>query len=595
MHTPQDAQKQKLLEEKLKTHIQREFNLGEKVIALLKQKKELESNLREHQNAQGKLEEELERMVQSKEEVETKFLQTQKALQERQRKLKTRSRIIVGDEEQSRETLKQLQRKIHELQTELDTGDSQQSEEKKRLMLNIRKLRKKEVLQRQKLRKIVQQRDSIENRLRSVVKKYKHLAGAYHNQKKQHEKLLETLYKEQINREARIELLQDEKQLNEESLLKEIESLKQAKSELEEKLERVEQKVPATSWALDADLLQVIEKQNQYIQELKDKAHQRSTMLRVENDTLRQEMEEMSNSQEKAKWENKMLESSLKDLQEDLAEYIQLKNKFEEVQEEKERFEQLFRRRLQFIENHDVEEQKSARDITVTPDEALDNVQDRQEAQDGPVWQVSQQEEPLENPQGSVSFLNRWFSRNNRFLGWLNMAKPKILLAVFVLIVIVLSVEIYQQIPWRYMRTNSVSEPEEATLDAPEEFSKIEALENGKNVVAGQEGASDRQQHVALEHSDKQPVPKTPVVKVTPRVQHVQQSSDGPVSKKKDPPQSSSRNIPQEHVKTPDAILVQLQAERVQDYFSQTDTPFPTVENNSILRRHQQQKLAALR
>ncbi len=43
----------------------------------------------------------------------------------------------------------------------------------------------------------------------------------------------------------------------------------------------------------------------------------------------------MLDSQEKMKWENQMLETSLKGLQTDLAEYMQLQKRFEEVQREK--------------------------------------------------------------------------------------------------------------------------------------------------------------------------------------------------------------------------------------------------------------------
>ena len=54
MATPQNvltAERQKMLEEKLKVHIQREYDLGEKVIGLLKQKKQLEETLQEQQTA----------------------------------------------------------------------------------------------------------------------------------------------------------------------------------------------------------------------------------------------------------------------------------------------------------------------------------------------------------------------------------------------------------------------------------------------------------------------------------------------------------------------------------------------------------------
>ncbi len=594
MHTPQDAQRQKMLEEKLKTHIQREFNLGEKVIALLKQKTELESSLREHQDAQGKLEKELELMVQSKEDVEEKFLLAQTELQERRNKLRTRTRIIVEDEEQSRTTLKQLQQKIRALQTRLNAADVQKIEEKKHLVLHLQKLRKKEALQRQKLREISQQRDSTEKRLRAVVKKYKQLASIHHHEKKQHEELLESLYKEQINREARIELLRDEKQINEEDLLKEVQSLKHAKTELEDKLKHLEQQAPSSSWELDADLLQVIEKQNQHIQELQDNAHKRSTMLRAENETLRQEMEEMLNSQEKAKWENRMLETSLKDLQKNLAEYIQLKNKFEEVQEEKERFEQLFQRRLQFIEQHTAEQQP-AQEMLVDAD--VHDLQEKQESPEEPLWKTPPQKPRQEPQKSSPSFLKRWFSRNSRVMEWLHMTKPKIMAAFLVIVVVALSTEIYRQIPWRSMRSLAVSEPKKAVVlnNRPEKFSKIERVKHPEAFMPEKQKASTRRPHAASKAPEKQSTTKvtavrTPVAKSPPRVQHPPKISVVKKKRQPKPPEKTppKRLTPSKRPKLSDTIVVRLQTDRAKRFLSQEPTPFPTVENNSILRRHQQ-------
>jgi len=456
MHTsqdPQDYQREKMLKEKLKTHIQREFNLGEKVISLLKQKKQLEESLQDQRNAQTALEKELEKINKGKKSIEQKFLQAQQELQEKQQKLKTRSRIIIEDEENSRETLEQLRQKIGVLQGQLDVVDAKKVEEKKRLIRNIQKLRQKEKLQSQKLQKISHQRDTVESRLHSAVKKYKHLATVYHRDKKQHEQQLETLYQEQFNREARIELLRDEKHINEENLLKEIESLKQAKTELEGKLEHLQQQASPDSWAVDSDLLQVIEKQNQYIQELKEKARKRSAILKEENETLRKEMETIADTQEKVKWENQMLESSLKDLQADLAEYLQLRDKFEAVQQEKENFEKLFQRRLQFLEHYEEEGQTSQSSQSDSTERIVEEQTDRDESfQNG------------EDLGDQKSFLKKIFPKKHRLMGWLSMSKPKLLTAFLVLLMVALSIQIYRLIPWRYLRPVRVSETEKVFL-----------------------------------------------------------------------------------------------------------------------------------
>ena len=584
MNTPQHSQdelKQKVLEDKLKTHIQREFTLGEKVISLLKQKKELEKSLREQQCAQQKLEEELHTLGQSKQHVERKYHESEKALQERQSRLKTRSRIIIEDEEQSRENLEHLQSTIQELQRQLKTVDAQKIEEKKLLVQKLRKLRHREKLQQQKLGKIVQQRDMVERRLRSVVKKYKQLSSAYHKEKKQHETQLEQVHKEQVNREARIELLRDEKHLNEESLLKEVESLKQAKAELEAKLARVEQKNPGTSWALDADLLQVIEKQNQYIQELKDKAHQRSTFLRGENDSLREEMEALSTSQEKVKWENQMLESSLKDLQADLAEYIQLKHKFDEVQKEKEDFEQLFQRRLRFFEDRETGEDNGAG----TPEEPIGT---HEAASEDPGQELDASQK------AALPFFKRVLPTKSRLIDWLNVSKPKLFLAVVALLIIVLTVQLFRLIPWRYIHPLRISEtvepvelPQTPELDAldlegrrrpPEpQSSKVRRIaELSASAATRRNGpVASVEAPVKESSSQEQPATAAPIAKQAPRI-----------SSRKHPFKSLAQPI-----KTrPTHILVQLTSLYPSNVPLQSQTPFPTIENNSILRRHYEQK-----
>ncbi len=584
-HHSQDELKQKALEEKLKTHIQREFTLGEKVISLLKQKKELEGNLREQQQAQLKLEENLQKLGKAKKHVEHKFQQSEKTLQDRQSRLKTRSRIISEDEEHSRETLERLQRTIHGLQTKLKTVDTQKVEERTLLLQKLRKLRQREKLQRQKLEKIVQQRDMIERRLRSVVKKYKQLSHAYHTEKKQHEAQQAQVHEEQISREARIELLRDESQVNEENLLKDIESLKQTKAELEEKLSRVEQKHPGTSWALDADLLQVIEKQNQHIQNLKDKAHQRSTFLRTENDGLREEIEEMSNSQEKVKWENQMLESSLRDLQTDLTEYIQLKNKFEEVQKEKEDFEMLFQRRLRFFEDRE----SGGENGEQIPE-------GRAETQEAAAETSSQLLEA--SHEAPRLFFKRLIPTKSRLIGWLNVSKPKLLLVVLMLIVVVLSVQVYRLIPWRYLRPASLSETVEP-VELPE-MPELDAL----NIEGKLRTVNPQSLHLRQPASPASAKRRTSEAAAPIKVPVKKSSSQELSIKATPPPQKQSRAPNRKRafersakpVETaPTKIYVQLSSVQAKTFLHQPQIPFPTIENNSILRRHSKQKHASFR
>ena len=449
MATPQNvltAERQKMLEEKLKVHIQREYDLGEKVIGLLKQKKQLEETLQEQQTAHAKLEGELAEIAAQKNEAEQNFSDAQKSLHEQQRTLKSRSRLIQQDEEQSRGTLEQLHRQIDALREELQSMDSQKQTEQAQLAEKIIRLQRKEQAQQQKLHQLVTHRDEIEKRLEFVVKKYKRLALLQKQQKKQHEQQLESLYQEQIHREARIELLRDEQKVNEEALLKEIETLKEEKAALQAKLGQQDESGAPTTWANDENLLQVIERQNQYIQELKDKAHQRSVMLREENDALRKEMDDLASSQDKVKWENHLLETSLKDLQSDLTEYMNLKQKFDAVQREKENFEKTFQRRLRLFE-----EQQEAAPVKV--------------ARELP---AATEIIPAAERPGTF---RHWLRRG--LFSWMNMGNPRLLNAVLFALAMFLAFWIYQMIPWRYMQIGkpTAARQEQAKrviLDAPE-------------------------------------------------------------------------------------------------------------------------------
>ena len=449
MATPQNvltAERQKMLEEKLKVHIQREYDLGEKVIGLLKQKKQLEETLQEQQTAHAKLEGELAEIAAQKNEAEQNFSDAQKSLHEQQRTLKSRSRLIQQDEEQSRGTLEQLHRQIDALREELQSMDSQKQTEQAQLAEKIIRLQRKEQAQQQKLHQLVTHRDEVEKRLAFVVKKYKRLALLQKQQKKQHEQQLESLYQEQIHREARIELLRDEQKVNEEALLKEIETLKEEKAALQAKLGQQDESSAPTTWANDENLLQVIERQNQYIQELKDKAHQRSVMLREENDALRKEMDDLASSQDKVKWENHLLETSLKDLQSDLTEYMNLKQKFDAVQREKENFEKTFQRRLRLFE-----EQQEAAPVKV--------------ARELP---AATEIIPAAERPGTF---RHWLRRG--LFSWMNMGNPRLLNAVLFALAMFLAFWIYQMIPWRYMQIGkpTAARQEQAKrviLDAPE-------------------------------------------------------------------------------------------------------------------------------
>ncbi len=579
----QAVERQKRLEEKLKVHIQREYNLGEKVIALLKQKKELEGQLLEQRNAQGHLEQELAEISMAKQDVEQQFLETQTTLQAQQRTLKTRSRMILQDEEHSRETLDELHRQIAELQGELLFLDAQKGEEHTELAERIAALQRKEQVQQQKLRKIVEQRDEVEKRLRLIIKKYNRLAGAYKQEKRTHEQQLEALNQEQIHQEARIELLCDEQKVNEETLQKEIEALREEKSELEAKLQCHEQENPTPAWSHDENLLQVIERQNRYIEELKDKAHQRSTMLRTENDTLRTEMDDLASAQEKVKWENHMLENSLKDLQSDLAEYMSLKHKFDEVQREKEKFEKTFQRRLRlFDEQPAVEHEEVA---TFRNDEKTEAIQEETESATffGRLWQ-------------------RLFHRKNGFFGWMNMANPRLLNAVLIVIAILLSVSIIQLIPWQYMQIGKreAMRPAQTTQSVGQnEVQPPHMLENADTqaqtppavatppAVRVKPAASAPSKKVArikpavTPSSAKTPTPTltaSPKPKRTPPVV----KTPGKKNAVKRPQASAS-------LRQPARIDVSLSQHEAQRAFSPSDES-PTIHNNSILRRHHQQK-----
>ncbi|GAK52615.1 hypothetical protein U14_03867 [Candidatus Moduliflexus flocculans] len=569
--TPQETQavdRQKRLEEKLKVHIQREYDLGEKVITLLKQKKQLEERLQEQQKAKEQLEQQLADISSVKEDVEQQFLETKTTLQAQQRTLKTRSRMILQEEEQSREKLGELHRQIAELQGELLFLDAQKGEEQQELAKRIVQLQKKEQVQQQKLRKIVEQRDEVEKRLHLIIKKYNRLAGAYKKEKHAHEQQLEALNQEQINRDARIELLRDEQKLNEETLLKEIEALREEKSELEAKLQRHEQENPTPGWSHDENLLQVIERQNRYIQELKDKAHQRSTMLRTENETLRAEMEDLASTQEKVKWENQMLENSLKDLQSDLAEYMSLKHKFDAVQREKEKFEKTFQRRLQLFDEQPTENLQQV--VMFRSDEKTEAIHE-------------------EMPPTASFFSRIWqriFHGRKSLFGWLNMANPRLLNVVLIVVAVLLIFSILQLIPWQYMRIGK-REAVRTTLDSQ----KI-ANTPGVSEMTG----SEKQTPSAASAPSKAITQIEPVVTPSPARTRTPELTASPTAKPTEPPAKTpgkkngiNRVEMLVSAKYAPRITVFLSQQNAQQAFSPS-FEFQTIQNNRIVRRHREQK-----
>ncbi len=347
---PSEGKTKQVLEEKLKVHIQREFDLGEKVISLLKQKNDLEAGLQVQLNSKRHLEAQLSEAIAGKQGLEREYSEMQKDLRAQQKSLRQRSRRFSVTEEDSREDLRALHEEIHQLKQQLDLLDNQKVEEHVHLSNTIEELSKKEQHLQQELQKISQQKETAEEELGRTVQRFHDLAGMHDGEKREHEEDIERLQRQQEPLKIRIAHLLDEQQRNERSLQQEIETLKRSKSQLEEKVEQLRQQHPDHDEEAEKELLEVIERQENVIQQLKERAHQRSSMLRAENETLKKEVENMLTEQEKTNWENQMLESSLKSLQHDLAEYLLLKNKFEEAQREKEHFEDAFYRKIQFLE-----------------------------------------------------------------------------------------------------------------------------------------------------------------------------------------------------------------------------------------------------
>ena len=583
-HTPQhsrDDQKKHALEAKLRDHIQREFSLGEKVISLLKQKKELEAHLQQQQQQRDLLEKNLEEILKGKEAFEQKFLAIQQELQEQQQRLRSRSHLILENEENSRHTLKDLRQKIALLEKQLGAVDQQKVETQKRLLRQIQQLRQKEREQSQQLHKTSRQRDVIEKRLHELAQNYHRLSQSYQHEKQEHERQLDLLFQEQVRQESQVEQLLEQYKQNEEKLQQEITELKISKTQLEDQLAHMKQQAALVSKEQEADLLRVIEKQQLYIEEFREKAHQRSTILRTENETLRKEMEAMLDSQEKMKWENQMLETSLKGLQADLSEYIQLQKRFEEVQREKETFEEKFHRKIQFLqEPREEPEQASGAQEPLEKQSKLPLEEQRQNGRKSKKRAPSGEE-------------NRSFK--SKLLQWFSFSHDKLLNTVMVIIALILAIQILCLIPWQYFGLSSHSRPQQVKITPQAELSPLDAQPGRSGIFAPLETEADKPEPIPTVPDKRQTSSSKPsgeekagedsTLCLPSITSEKTRSPDTPPTPH--PPEQTSFTRPR-----PTNIVVKLLPDQIHRFPPQTPMPLPTSENNSILRRYYKQKPA---
>ena len=572
-HTPHEsheAQRKHVLEEKLKQHIQREFSLGEKVISLLKQKKGLEADLRQQQQTRAMLENKLEEMISSKEAFEQKYQQIHQELEDQQHRLRSRSQLILENEEDSRQNLQELRQTIVTLEQQLENVDQQKVEDQKRLVRQIQHLRRKEHEQSKHLHQISRQRGLIEKRLHELARKYQQLLHSYQQDKQQHEQQLDAVFREQIKQEAHVEDLLEQHKENEVKLEQEVADLKISKAQLEEQLQQIKQQVSLKTQEGDADLLRVIEKQQRYIEEFKEKAHQRSAILRTENEAMRQEMEAMLETQEKMKWENQMLESSLKSLQTDLTEYIQLQKRFEEVQREKESFEEKFHRKIQFLEEQPEESEQEMNTQAVPQGRPKRTAEER-------ILQVQKQE-----TLSKAEELKR--SLKSRIVEWFSFSHDTLLNAALVLVALILAIQIARLIPWEYLWPSPSSQTKQVRLSSQEEFPRLEDRRGKSPVFAPQEATSTPLKKEAMT-VDK---PERPSAKNREEaLSTLRQAQDATDASSQPQPQVKTQPSPPP---VTSSIVVKLIPEQAHRFPSQSDVPLPTPENNSILRRHNEQK-----
>lgn len=552
-HTPQQPQepnKRQVLEDKLKLHITREFNLGEKVITLLKQNKELETGLQQQLTAKAELEQRLQEMETSKQKLEQQFRQTQQDLRKQQKTLRRRSRRIVETEEGSREDLHTLRLKIGHLKAQLDLLDTQKVEEHVQLTNTIKELTEKESLLKQELQKIAYQKEVVEEDLQHAVQKLHSFSKTHSDQHKQYEKQIESLHHERAALETRIGQLMKDKQQNERVLEQEIASLKMSNAQLEQKVASLSQQQIETPPDFDANLLQVIEKQDHFIRELKDRAHQRSAMLRAENELLRKEFENMATSQKQILEEKETLESSLQGLQSDLAEYIHLQNKVDEVQREKAHFEATFRKKLGLVDASPPEPAREDRGAAqAAPAEA------RQRQRRAP------QEARTEASEQTGTILRSYSINMYDLLRevW-NTPYTRFLLAGFVAILIALGIIAYML---TFPGSPSVKQSGRLqTQGTPYQAPTAVPAQSRRTPQQVQKHAQSRAPTPAI----TQPATETPPPRAT---------TAAPPAPHQSSPQPAARDI-----------VVQLADPQAGRFAPKQHTPFPTIEDNIVLRRH---------
>jgi predicted nucleic acid-binding Zn-ribbon protein len=588
---PQDiqAQQQHLLKEKLKVHIKRELELGEKVISLLKQKKELEAHLQEQLSTKTDLEKKLAETATSRKTLEQEFLQLQRELQEKQKSLRKRSQRIAETEEGSKEDLKGLQQELAHLQQHLEILDTQKVTEQLKLSKKIKALSTQETHLKRALQQISSQKNEVEQELQDAMQKLQELGTLHDTQQKKYQQQIQVLQHERTDLETRISRLREEYQKNERKLLQEVESLKLSKVQLEEKVAQLKQQSTDEAQDRDAELLQVIEKQDRFIQELKEKAHQRSTMLRTENATLKQKLEDSVASHEKMTWESRMLESSFQGLQRDIVEYIQLKNQFEQAQHNKEPIEDALYQKITFFEERYVETQKTQQ--TLSPN----HLQKDNRPSEQPL-----QPEPSSRAKSPVADEER--KDRKPFHAVLNGLGAKFVLAVTTLCTLILAIAAYMQFPSYTVPTQSarvvLTLPEglfEQAIPAGIEvfpvFGNAEQSQNHRETAAPSPVAAKKPE-APVEKPSPQPV--KPVPTPVPRADTSDKMKAHNVEKLPTKEVGKPKKTQAKPPERPVEIVVQL-PQLSGRLLPEKSPSFPTIENNIVLRRHYEQKLSTFR
>jgi hypothetical protein len=161
---------------------------------------------------------------------------------------------------------------------------------------------------------------------------------------------------------------------------------------------------------------------------------------------------------------------------------------------------------------------------------------------------------------------------------------------VLILIVIVLSIEIYRLVPWRYILLNTHTQTE---LESSKDIPDIDVLAEEFPGVPEEEEELESDD-IPLNTSLEIPSKKHQEVKVLP-ADEPEKTSQSPKqilvsNAEKQPESATSVQTRSKTPKRPVNIVVQLSQEQAGRYLSQKAEPFPTAENNSILRRHYERK-----